>query len=100
METLQELYRKILKQERKKGRKLPEEYDDYPIDCLLDPKKYAPVVSVGNCDDCDGDGGCQDSCIFDALEKIDGKIYIDPMKCTGCGACVDVCKMGHLIENK
>lgn len=100
MKTLQELYQEILEQEREKGRKLSGEYDDYPMDCLLHPRKYAPVIVKGSCDSCDTKSACQESCIFDAIEKIHGRIYIDPQKCTGCGACVDVCKMGHLIENK
>ncbi len=100
MKTFQELYHEIMEQELKNGRKLAEEDDAYSLDCLLHPKKYAPVISVGSCDSCGSVSSCQDSCIFDAIEKIQGKIYIDPQKCTGCGVCVDVCKMGHLIENK
>lgn len=100
MKTLQELYREILQQEQEKGRNLSGEYDAYPLDCLLHPKQYAPVIHVGSCDDCETDSSCKDGCIFDAIEKIGGKIYIDPKKCTGCGACVDICKMGHLLENK
>lgn len=100
MKTLQELYQEILKREQERGRDLPGQYDHYPMDCLLHPEKYAPVVSNGRCDACETNGACQDSCIFDAIEKIQGRIYIDPQKCTGCGACVDVCKMGHLIENR
>lgn len=98
--TLQELYQEILQKEREKGRNLPDEYDAYPIDCLLHPEKYAPVIATGSCESCQGDSACQDSCIFDAIEKINGTIYIDPKKCTGCGACVDVCKMGRLMENQ
>ncbi len=100
MKTLQELYKEIMEQELKSGRELSEQYDNYPMDCLLHPKDYAPVISVGNCDSCGTDSACQNNCIFDAIEKIDGKIYIDPQKCTGCGVCVDVCKMGHLMENR
>ncbi len=98
--TLQELYQEILQKEREKGRNLPDEYDAYPIDCLLHPENYAPVIAAGSCESCQGDSACQDSCIFDAIEKINGTIYIDPKKCTGCGACVDVCKMGRLMENQ
>ncbi len=100
MKTLQELYQEILEKELEKGRNLSGKYDAYPMDCLLHPKQYAPVVAAGGCENCQGDNACQDSCIFDAIEKINGKIYIDPQKCTGCGACVDVCKMGRLMENK
>ncbi|MCI8489155.1 MAG: 4Fe-4S binding protein [Lachnospiraceae bacterium] len=100
MKTFEELYQEVMEQELKNGRKLAEEYDNYSMDCLLHPKKYAPVIPAGNCDACETEGDCQNSCIFDAIEKIQGKIYIDPQKCTGCGVCVDVCKMGHLMENR
>jgi len=100
MKTLQELYKEIMEQELKSGRVMMEKYDDYPMDCLLHPKEYAPVISAGNCDSCGEGGACQDSCVFDAIQKINGKIYIDPKKCTGCGVCIDVCKMGHLMENR
>ena len=100
MKTFEELYQEIMEQELRNGRKLSEEYDAYPMDCLLHPKDYAPVLSAGNCDSCETEGACQNSCIFDAVKKIDGRIYIDPQKCTGCGVCIDVCKMGRLIENR
>lgn len=100
MKTFEELYQEIMEQELRNGRKLSEEYDAYPMDCLLHPKDYAPVLSAGSCDSCETEGACQNSCIFDAIKKIDGRIYIDPQKCTGCGVCIDVCKMGRLIENR
>lgn len=100
MKTFEELYQEIMEQELRNGRKLTEEYDAYPMDCLLHPKDYAPVLSAGSCDSCETEGACQNSCIFDAIKKIDGRIYIDPQKCTGCGVCIDVCKMGRLIENR
>ena len=55
MKTLQELYREILEQEQEKGRDLTGEYDNYPMDCLLHPEKYAPVVAKGSCDSCGGE---------------------------------------------
>ena len=100
MKTFEELYQEIMEQELRNGRKLTEEYDAYPMDCLLHPKDYAPVLSAGSCDSCETEGACQNSCIFDDKKKIDGRIYIDPQKCTGCGVCIDVCKMGRLIENR
>lgn len=100
MKTLEELYRKILEQELEKGRKLEEVCNNYSMDCLLHPEKYAPVTAKNSCDSCGTDGKCQSSCVFDAIEKVNGKIYIDPRKCTGCGICIDACKMGNLMENK
>lgn len=100
MKTLKELYHKISEQELEKGRKLEEVCDSYSMDCLLHPKKYAPVVAKNTCDACGSESKCQSSCVFDAIEKIERKLYIDPKKCTGCGICIDVCKMGNLMENK
>lgn len=100
MKTFEELYQEIMEQELKNGRKLSEEFDAYPMDCLLHPKDYAPVIQAKSCDSCEGEADCQKGCVFDAIKKIDGRIYIDPQKCTGCGVCVDVCKMGRLIENR
>lgn len=100
MKTLEELYRKISEQELEKGRKLEAVCDSYSMDCLLHPEKYAPVVAKNSCDSCGTDSKCQSSCVFEAIKKIDGKLYIDPQKCTGCGICIDACKMGNLMENK
>mgnify|MGYP004547702099 FL=1 len=100
MKTLKELYQDIKKKELENGRKLEEETDAYSLDCLLHPKNHAAVIAKNNCTDCNMDHDCQKSCVFDAISKIDGRLYIDPAKCAGCGACIDACKMGNLIENK
>jgi len=42
-------------------------------------------------------GDCVKACTFDALHMIDGKPTVDYDKCTGCGACVEVCPR-NLIE--
>ena len=36
-------------------------------------------------------GDCVESCKFDAIHLIDGKITVDYEKCVGCGACEKVC---------
>lgn len=100
MKTFHELYLEILKQEAKGGRNLIEEYDPYHMDCLLHPEKYAPVIQQEACTDCGEDCACEASCVFDAITERDGKILIDPEKCTGCGVCVDACKLQRLAENK
>ncbi len=40
---------------------------------------------------CLGIGDCVESCKFDAIHLLDGKIVIDYEKCIGCGACEKVC---------
>lgn len=100
MTTLKELYHKIAKQELEKGRDLTRP-DAESLDCLLHPEKYAPVISSGDCTDCDEDAACVKSCDFGAIEKTpDGKVLIHPDKCAGCGVCTDVCKLGHIKENR
>ena len=44
------------------------------------------------------DHDCQKSCVFDAISKIDGRLYIDPAKCAGCGACIDAVSYTHLTS--
>ena len=40
---------------------------------------------------CLGFGDCSRACKFDAIEVIDGLAHVNPEKCTGCGACKQVC---------
>lgn len=101
MKTFHQLYLDILKQEAGKGRILEEEYDPYHLNCLLHPKQYAPVIFAEQCEQCAYERACENSCIFDAFERDeDGKVVINPEKCTGCGACVDACKLEKLAANK
>lgn len=46
---------------------------------------------------CLGYGDCVRSCKFDALHIVDGLATVDYEKCTGCGACANVCPR-FLIE--
>lgn len=101
MKTFHELYLDILKQETGQECTLDEEYNPYHMDCILHPEKYAPVVFTEECEQCAYEQACQNSCIFDAFEQDDsGKVFINPQKCVGCGACVDACKLEKLAENK
>lgn len=40
---------------------------------------------------CLGMGSCTTVCKFDAIKMMDGVAVIDKEKCTGCGACIDIC---------
>lgn len=46
------------------------------------------VIDYGKCTDC---GKCFRICRFDAIEKKDGKYYINSLSCEGCGYCSHVC---------
>lgn len=101
MKTFQQLYLDILEQEAGRGRVLEEEYDSYHMDCLLHPERHAPVIFAEECEQCAYDRACENSCIFDAFEQDEnGKVWINKEKCTGCGACVEACKLEKLAANK
>lgn len=102
--TFDELYRDILAQKVKMDEPLPAEYDPQHLDCLLHPEHYAPVIRVEDgCETCKEahERACQNSCIFDAIiEGADGKLMIDPQKCTGCEACILACKDHRLAASR
>ncbi len=101
MTTLKELYKKIAEQELERGRDITEKDEDKSLDCLLHPKKYAPVIHTGECGDCGEESACVKSCEFGAIEKTaEGKVLIHPNACVGCGVCVDACKLGNIKENR
>ena len=45
---------------------------------------------------CVGCGTCLEVCVFKGREIIDGKATIDPELCLGCGRCVDECPNGAI----
>ena len=101
MKTLEELYRDILERKVQLQEPLPDQYDPAHLDCLLHPENYAPVIHISACEACAYDQACRKSCIFDAIEMdARGKILIRPELCTGCGVCIDACKMNRLMAGK
>lgn len=101
MKTLQELYEDILEQKVKAAEPLPAQYDPRYLDCLLNPRQYAPVVPSAECEQCSYDRACRRSCLFDAIEEQkDGRLWINPERCVGCGDCIEACKEGHLVMSK
>ena len=100
MKTFQQLYEDLLRQKVSVEEPLPKEYDPKHLDCLLHPEEYAPVISTDTCTDC-FERACQKSCIFDAIETgKEGELFINPSRCEGCAACIDVCKSNHLAASK
>lgn len=43
---------------------------------------------------CIGCMKCQKTCEYEAIKVEDNLARIDPQKCTGCGACIEVCPVG------
>ena len=99
--TFEELY-KTLVQQSVKGKEGPlPPHDNHQLDCLLHPEKYPPVIDTETCVSCQHENACQKSCIFDAIVRdTDGKLTIDPQKCTGCAACIAACKEGKLAASR
>lgn len=101
MKTFHQLYLDILQQEAGNGRILEEGYNPYHMDCLLHPERHAPVIFAEECEQCAFERACERSCIFDAFEQDEtGKVQINKEKCTGCGACVEACRLEKLAANK
>lgn len=97
------LYRDILNQKIHLGEPLPKKYNPKHLDCLLHPEKYGAVFQAEECLECANayERACQNSCIFDAIQEDgDGRLYICPDKCVGCGACIDACKTEKLAASK
>lgn len=74
------------------------EYDEHHLDCLMNPKKYAPVVRLGHCD-CGDTKPCEGICFFDALSRDeDGNAVVSGLDCVGCGECIAACDSHNLAE--
>lgn len=100
MKTFQQLYEDLLQQKVSLAEPCPKEYNPKHLDCLLYPKKHAPVIAADACQEC-FESACQKSCIFDAIAiKPNGELFIDSSRCSGCAVCIDVCKKGNLVENR
>lgn len=69
--------------------------------CLLDRtrknEQHQPVVVEVN-ENCDGCGYCvnQFECPALSLDETEERVQIDPILCSGCGVCVQVCPKGSL----
>lgn len=101
--TWNELYWDIMYR-KQKGESIEEleerlsDADRSHMDCLLHPEKHAVVWNVKDCD-CTGQD-CVAACIFQAMEVRDGKVSLNPEKCTGCAECIEACQNESLDFSK
>jgi Iron only hydrogenase large subunit, C-terminal domain len=101
MKSFDELYHELLIRQNAEGETPLKEYDPFHLDCLLHPEKYPPVIHINECEKCAYDQACQNSCIFDAIERTeDGRLKINRSLCVGCEACIEACKKGNLAASK
>lgn len=100
MKTMRQLYDDMLEQRLKEGKVAIKDYDPFHLSCLLKPGDHTPHHHASECQKCAFDKACQNSCLFDAIEEVDGVLAINPDKCAGCEACVSACERGAMIASK
>lgn len=107
MQSFKELYIKLtksaLKKELEEAIKRLEsgDFESHHLDCLLNPKKQAPVWAVRSCDCGKEDCQCLNSCQFGALSKNEkGELVVTEEACVSCGACLDACETSCLTDAK
>lgn len=64
-----------------------------PLDTLMHPEKYGPVVQLADCL-CDQNerARCEINCLFDAIRRgEDGRLTIAE-ECIGCARCLEICE--------
>lgn len=77
------------------------EQERHQLDCLLHPEKYPPVLRLKDCSCGAGEEHCAAACLFDAIVRDEqGKLTVDPERCSGCSACIDACKSGNLTASR
>ncbi len=108
MTTFTELYNRLVKAsvedhlEEELSSLNTDEFDPHHLDCLLNPKKHAPVVRIGECVCSESEqGACAGKCLFDALYRDkSGNIAINADLCVGCAECIDNCRAKKLTESR
>jgi len=71
------------------------------LDCLLHPENHPPVLRLKDCTCGAGEEHCAAACLFDAVVRDEqGKLTVDPERCSGCGACIEACKSGNLTASR
>ena len=100
--SFEQVYRKALERALR-GEKQNEqgEQQQRQLDCLLHPEKHPPVWKLSECGCKPGEDNCAAACLFQAIGRDEeGKLTIDPERCSGCGACIEACKSGQLTASR
>lgn len=108
MTSFTELYGRLVKAsldndlEGEVGRIKSGDFDPHHLDCLLNPRAYAPVINIGGsgCSE-DETALCISKCLFGALYRDEnGNVAVDRELCVGCGDCIDNCHPEKLTDAK
>ena len=71
------------------------------LDCLLHPERHPPVLRLRDCDCGQGEEACAAACLFQAIVRDEqGKLTVDPERCSGCSACIEACRSGNLTASR
>jgi len=75
--------------------------EQHQLDCLLHPENHPPVLQLKECGCGEGEEKCAAACLFQAIVRDEqGKLTIDPERCSGCGACIKACESGNLTASR
>lgn len=106
MTTFEELYNKLVRAsiegniENEIEKLRGHGYSDNDLDCLLNPKDYAPVLKWGRCNEFESND-YKKMCQFEAINVSEnGDVLIDKEKCLGCMECIEKFKESNLKSAK
>jgi indolepyruvate ferredoxin oxidoreductase alpha subunit len=73
--------------------------------CIIDQRRNGTLlktVAVEVCEDCDDCGYCLQHFECPALVRNDEleRMSIDPIVCSGCGVCLNICPQGAIVQTK
>lgn len=98
--SFDQVYRNALERALR-GEQQQESGEQRQLDCLLHPEQHPPVWKLKECGCKPGEENCAAACLFEAIGRDEnGALTIDPVRCSGCGACIEACKSGALTASR
>ena len=100
--SFEQVYRRALERAlRAEQQQESGQQEQRQLDCLLHPGQYPAVWKLRDCGCRPGEEHCAAACLFQAIGRDgEGKLTIDPDRCSGCGACIEACKSGTLTASR